>query len=177
MHRHKGGLHLGQEAGWQEAVVIAAGLRNLAQVVSRPDKLVPLSDDDPGTLLVETEVALDGRRYFNGGRGDNGRAMGDRQHGHNGRSIGLPLNRQHDHAGPVLPTLLAASLMFVVPKVRIRDDQADFGIRERHESPRLGIEQGVEMGMVRVHAGRRDGLHLLGGQVGRGEAATLHADF
>jgi hypothetical protein len=47
MRSHEGGLHLGQEAGRQEAILVAAGLWHLAQVVPRPDELVALADDDP----------------------------------------------------------------------------------------------------------------------------------
>src|SRR5438093_1027879 len=93
-----------EETGWQKAVVVAVALQTAAQVVARPEELITFGDDDPRAVIVEAEMSFDlqwdlDRRCWIGRR-----AVGDRQHSDDDRTVCFALDGENDDARPVLFT-------------------------------------------------------------------------
>lgn len=68
--------------------------------------------------------------------------MRDRHHRHD-QTIGAAFDGYHDHARAIFPPFILSGLMFMVPQIRIGDDEAELWVGKRHAL--LGIHQGIEM--------------------------------
>src|SRR6516162_2022644 len=141
-----------------------------------PEKFIAFGDDDPGRVVVEAEMPLDRHRNFDRGCSIAGSGVRDRQNGNERGAIGFTFNGEHDDARPVLLSLFQPGPMFVVPEIRIGDDEARLRIGYRHGPPLFGIEQLVEMRVARVHARRADGFNLFLRQLSAGKAAAGFAE-
>src|SRR5436309_1577377 len=64
--------------------------------------------------------------------------MRNRRHRHNGCAVTCALGRNHDHARAIFSPLLVPALMFVVPQIRVANDEAGLGLREGHASGYFG---------------------------------------
>src|SRR5665213_4046764 len=126
--RGSGGRMMAATAVFEPFGVIAA---HHPQIGARPDKAVDLAHDRPGARFIEAEAPLHRRRKLDGIGGVLRRTMRDRQHGHDRPSAVVPGN-EDNRAGPVLDPLFALLPILRLPKIRIADDEAGLGSRERH---------------------------------------------
>ena len=59
-----------EESRRQEAVVIAIAAADLAEIIAGPIEFVAFCNNDPGTLVIESEMTFDRSGNFNGARPD-----------------------------------------------------------------------------------------------------------
>ena len=144
--------HLIEESRRQEAVVITIAAADFPEIVARPIEFVALSDNDPGSLVIKSEVTFDRGGNFNRRRGFGGRSMRDRQDHNDCRVVRRALDRQHDHARAILAPFFPSRFVLVVPQIGIGYDEARFGRGDRHRPALFWLKQGVEMCMPLVHA-------------------------
>ena len=147
----------------QKAVVIAIAAADLSKIVARPIEFVALGDNDPGTLVIKSEMSLYRGGNFNGCRGIGRSRVCDRQNHNDRRVIRRALDRQHDHARPVFASFFPSGLVLMVPEIGIANDKARFGRGDRYMPLLFPIKHGIEMRMALVHARCADRLNSLVG--------------
>ena len=54
--------HLIEQSRQQKAVIVAVAVRQLAQIVARPEKFIAFGDHNPGRVVVEPKMPFDRRR-------------------------------------------------------------------------------------------------------------------
>jgi hypothetical protein len=141
-----------EESRRQEAIVIAIAAADFPKIIARPIEFVALRNNDPGTLVIKSEMTFDCSRNFNGARGIGGRSVRDWQNNNDGRVIRRALNRQHDYARTIFAPFFPSRFVLVVPQIGIRYDKARFGRRDRHAPALFRFKHGIERRMPLVHA-------------------------
>ena len=116
----------------QIAIVVTIRAAHLAQIVTRPDELIALAHGDPGALVTEAKVFFDSVRNFDGRRRVVRRAMRHRQYGHQRLAILLTLDGERDDAGAILAAFFLPALRFVIPDIRVGNNEARLGRGNRH---------------------------------------------
>ncbi len=117
-------------------------------------------------------MPLDRSRDLDRVSGIDGRAMCDGKHCDDVRSVGFAFDCEHDDARAILASFFPSRLVFAVPEIGVADDETRLRSRDFHAAPLRLVEQGIEMRVPRIHAGRADRLHLRLGQTGCGKASA-----
>jgi hypothetical protein len=99
--------------------MVGAGMRDPAQIITRPDKFVDLGYNGPGRIIIEAQVPLDGGRNFNGAIRNLRRTMRNRYDGYENRPVIVLFNTQNNDCRAVFFALLIPRLAFIVPKVAV----------------------------------------------------------
>ena len=103
-----------EESRRQEAVVIAVAAADLPNIIAGPIEFVALGNDDPGPFIVKPEMALDRSGNFNRACWIAGRRMRDRENHNDCSVVRRPLNRKHDDAGTIFPSLFPSRFMLAM---------------------------------------------------------------
>jgi hypothetical protein len=83
-------------------------------------------------------MLLDGTRNFDGGHRILGRPMRHRQHRHQRFTVLSALDGKRNDARAILATFFLSALRFVIPYIRIGDDEARLGRRNWHAARYFG---------------------------------------
>jgi hypothetical protein len=130
--RHEGVQYLIEKSRRQEAVVVAIPAADFPKVIPGPIEFIALADNDPGTVVVESEVTFDCRRNLDPAGRINRPGMRDRQNRDDCCVIRSALDCKHDHAWAIFAPFFLPGLVLGMPQVALGDDKARFGRRNRH---------------------------------------------
>lgn len=136
----------------QETVIIAITAADFPKIIAGPIKFVALCNNDPGTLVVESEMTFDRSGNFDGTRGIGGRSMRDRQNHHDRYVIRRALDCQDDHARAIFAPFFLSRFVLVVPQIGIGNDKARLRRGDRHAPALFRLKHGIEMRMPLIHA-------------------------
>jgi hypothetical protein len=106
-----------------DAIVVSITPPPPGSIIAWPDELVAFSHDNPGAVIIKTKVLFDGPRNFDRLRRAVGRAVSHWQNRHQRFTAMLALHGHGNDARTVFAPFLLAALRFVVPNIRIRDDE------------------------------------------------------
>src|SRR6185312_11448808 len=114
-----------EQAEGKQSDVEAAGRcrRGRPEVGSWPDKAIQLTDNDPGTSVVEVKTPFDRCGQLDSTVGVPRLAVRDRQHADNGFA-GLGVRAQDDGARTVLNAFFTSLQGIGVPEIGVPDNQA-----------------------------------------------------
>jgi hypothetical protein len=99
----------------QETVIMAITAADFPKIIAGPIEFIALRNNDPGTLVVESEMTFDRRGNFDGTRGIGRRSMRDRQNHNDCCVIRRALDRQHDHARAIFAPFFLSRFVLVMP--------------------------------------------------------------
>src|SRR5216683_4348497 len=127
MPRGEGRDHQPKESRRQETVVIAITTADFPKIIAWPIEFVALCNNDPGPLVVKSEMTFDRGGNFNCGRWIGRRSMRDWEN-HNDRRVVLrALDRQHDHAWTIFTPFFPLRFMLMVPQIGVGNHKARLG--------------------------------------------------
>jgi len=173
MPRSEGLDDLLEESWRQEPVVVAIATADFSDVITRPIEFVAFCDNDPGALVIKSEMTFDRCGNFNGSRRIGQGRMRDRQNHNDCRVIGRALDREHDYARAIFASFFPSRFMLVMPQIGIGYDKTRLGRGDRHAPALFWFKHGIEMRMPLVHSGRADSLSFFVRQFGGRKAAAM----
>ena len=100
-----------------------------------PDKSVAFRQNNPGSLVVQSEAPFRCWRDLDRVSWIRGRRMRDRQNPHGRRSIFQGCSDRQHECRAILVTLLPAFEMLPMPKIRISEEPADLWFSRQHAFP------------------------------------------
>lgn len=125
--RGKGFDNLTEQSRRQEAIIVTVSAADLPDIIAGPFELVALANNDPGTLVIESEMALDRGGNLNRASAIGRTSMCDRKDDDNRGVIRGTLDGQDDYARTIFATFVPPRLVLVVPQIGIGYDEARSG--------------------------------------------------
>jgi hypothetical protein len=144
--------HLIEESWRQKTVMITITAADFPKIIARPIEFIALCNDDPRTLVIETEMTLYRGGNFNCTCGISWRCMGDRQNHNDSCVIRRAIDCKDDHAWAIFAPFFLTRFVFVVPQIGVRYHKARLRRGDRHAPVLFRLKHGIEMRMPLVHA-------------------------
>ena len=162
-----------EESRRQEPIVVAIATADFPDIVTRPIEFVTFGNNDPGALVIKSEMTFDRCGNFNSRRRIGRRSMRNRQNHDDGHFICMAFDCQHDHARAIFAPFFPSRVMLAMPQIGIGYDKTRLGRGDRHAPSLFWFKHGIEMRMPLVHAGRSDRMSFFIRQFGRRKTAAM----